>query len=201
MNFKVVTKDMLAPGKINFTFGEGQYVRAPKQQGGLQRFTTFGGEGNSQVMRRHQNMRKVELSVYFSANEKIKEPTKDHCDKFVDSPSGSITMPIQGKDRFDNEEVYLSLYSITGCVVNLTAIFPDLKIQNFSRQTKREEMLDESDFDNFLVCRKWRALENKRGDKKDRIISDNIDNAKNFVEYSGHRMAKQIEKRYIQHYH
>lgn len=30
MNFKVVTKDMLAPGKIHFSFGEGTYVRAAR---------------------------------------------------------------------------------------------------------------------------------------------------------------------------
>ena len=30
MNFKVVTKDQLAPGKIHFSFGDGQYVRAPR---------------------------------------------------------------------------------------------------------------------------------------------------------------------------
>lgn len=99
-------------------------------------------------------------------------------------------MPIQGKDRFENEEVYFSVYSITGCVVNLTAIFPDLKVQNISRHLKREEYLDEANFDDFLVCRKWRALENKRGDKKDRIISDNIENAKHYMEYHENRMAK-----------
>ena len=30
MFFKVITKDMIAPGKINFTYGEGQYVRSGK---------------------------------------------------------------------------------------------------------------------------------------------------------------------------
>ena len=52
----------------------------------------------------------------------------------MESPSGTITMPIIGKDRFDNEEVYISLYSMTGCILNLTAMFPDLKIQNYSRK-------------------------------------------------------------------
>lgn len=33
MFFKVVTKDMLAPGKINFSFGAGQYVRARRSSG------------------------------------------------------------------------------------------------------------------------------------------------------------------------
>jgi len=84
-------------------------------------------------------MRKVELSVYFSINEKNKEPTKESCDKAVDSPNGAITMPLLGKDRFENEEVWLSLYSITGCVVNLAATFPDLKIQNFSRKFIKED--------------------------------------------------------------
>jgi len=34
MFFKVVTKDMLAPGKINFSYGEGQYVRAVRRTAG-----------------------------------------------------------------------------------------------------------------------------------------------------------------------
>ena len=77
---------------------------------------------------RAPHMRKVELSVYFSINEKNKEPSKEWNDKAVDSPNGSITMPFLGKDKFENEEVWLSVYSITGCIVNLTAQFPDLKI-------------------------------------------------------------------------
>lgn len=80
-------------------------------------------------------MKKVELSVYFSLSEKNREPTKENCDKVVESPSGSINLPILGKDKFENEEVYLSLYSITGCIVNLSVSFPDLKIQNFYRKT------------------------------------------------------------------
>lgn len=81
-----------------------------------------------------QQREKVELSAYFSSNDKNREPTKENCDKVMDSPSGTLILPMVGKDRFDNEEVYVSLFSITGCIVNLTVSFPDLKIQNFNRR-------------------------------------------------------------------
>ena len=32
MYFKVITKDMLAPGKINFSYGDGQYVRSGRAE-------------------------------------------------------------------------------------------------------------------------------------------------------------------------
>lgn len=127
-------------------------------------------------------MSKVDLSVYFSVNEKNKEPRKENCDKSVVNPNGSITMPLLGKDRFENEEVFFSVYSITGCTVNLTASFPDLKIQNFSRKMVKEDQLDDTDFDNFLVCRKWRAHDRKRGEKKDRIISDYVEKIKDYAD-------------------
>ena len=77
---------------------------------------------------------KVELSVYFSTNDKNKEPLKESCDKSIESPSGTINLPIIGKDRFENEEVYVSLFSLTGCNVVLTVSFPDLKIQHYNRR-------------------------------------------------------------------
>ena len=68
------------------------------------------------------------MVVYFSLSEKNREPTAENCDKVVDSPSGSITLPMIGKDRFENDDVYLSLYSIGGCTVYLTVSFPEPKI-------------------------------------------------------------------------
>ena len=125
MFFKVVTKDMLAPGKINFAYGDGQYVRA-RRPSYLRSPTVESPTAPQQKAR--MNRTKVELSAYFSVSEKNREPTKEQCDKSIDSPSGTITMPILGKDKFENEEVYVSLFSITGCVVHLTVQFPDLKI-------------------------------------------------------------------------
>ena len=122
MFFKVITKDMLAPGKINFTYGEGQYVRS-----GNAAFLRSGplreAESPTSPQRPKMNRTKVELSVYFSVSDKNREPTKENCDKAVESPSGSIAMPMIGKDRFENEEVYVSLYSLTGCIVNLKVLF------------------------------------------------------------------------------
>ena len=40
MFFKVVTKDMIAPGKINFSYLDGQYVRT-------RRVANYGGGGNT----------------------------------------------------------------------------------------------------------------------------------------------------------
>lgn len=84
------------------------------------------GVRKARVTFRHR--RKVELSAYFSVSEKNKEPTIENFDKAIDSPSGYIAMPAVGRDRFENEEVYISLYSITGCTVLLTAVFPDTRI-------------------------------------------------------------------------
>ena len=62
----------------------------------------------------------------------------------------------------------------------------------------KADQLDEADFDNFLVCRKWRALETKRGDQ-DRIISGNIlkVKVKHFSEVQDHRMTQLSEYRNI----
>ena len=133
-------------------------------------------------------MKKVELSVYFSLSEKNREPTKENCDKVVESPSGSINLPILGKDKFENEEVYLSLFSITGCIVNLSVSFPDLKIQNFYRKTVKEDQLEDTDFENFLVCKKWRAHNRTRAAEKDYFIKEHVDKVKDF---SAWRMRRQ----------
>ena len=61
-------------------------------------------------------------------NDKNKEPTKENCDKSIENPLGTIAMPMMGKDRFENDEVYVSIYCMMPCVVYLEPSFPDLKI-------------------------------------------------------------------------
>ena len=138
MFFKVITKDMLAPGKINFSYGEGQYVRSNKAVYARQSTLKSGGGDEptspASPSRPRVARQPVELNVYFSVSDKNREPTRENCDKAVENPKGSIAMPLIGKDRFENEEVYVSLHSIIGCVVNLSVLFPDHKIQNYSRR-------------------------------------------------------------------
>ena len=74
MYFKVVTKDMLAPGKVHFSYAEGTYVRNARRN----------------VLNSNPNKTKVELTVYFSVDEKNKEPSKEVNDKFIESPLGTI---------------------------------------------------------------------------------------------------------------
>jgi len=88
-------------------------------------------------------------------------------------------MPIMGKDRFENEEVYVSLFSLTGCVVYLTPSFPDLKIMNFSRKQIKEDYTDEADFENYLVCKNWRKFNRNKGDK-DSFIKEHVQLVANY---------------------
>jgi len=192
MYFKVVTKGMMAPGKINFAFGEGQFVRT-------RRITTprsnEPGSPASPSKPKIVFRSKVELSAYFSVNDKNREPTKENCDKVIDSPSGSILMPIHGKDRFENEEVYMSLFSLTGCTVYLTPSFPDPVSLNYMiKKQVKEDYADETDFENFLVCKNWRKL-NKNKFDKDSYIKGHVELVKNFPTLKAKRAQGLSEKR------
>ena len=162
MFFKIITKDMLTPGKVHFGFADGQYVRARRHSGKRSNITSSAETPTSPTRVRFTRT-KVELSAYFSVHEKNREPTQGNCDKEIDSPSGAIAMPFVGKDRFENDDVYLSIFSITGCQVHLTVLFPDLKIANLGRKDKSDAYVDEAQFDNYLVCKKYKAENRNKG--------------------------------------
>ena len=113
------------------------------------------------------------LSVYFSSNDRNREPTAERNDKECDTPNGAIAMPIMGKDRIENDAVYVSLFSIIGCIVNLKVIFPEQKIHNYNRKLTNEDFVDESDFEKYLVCQNWRKLNRGRGADKNCFINTN----------------------------
>ena len=141
MYFKVVTKDQLAPGKIQFSYAPGTYVRKMRKP--------------------DDKATRVELSVYFSTDEKNKEPNKENNEKSIESPYGTFLLPIQGKDRFDNPEVYVSFFSITGCKVIVTASFPEIYTKSLRNRQLKEDITDESEFQNFMVVKNWAKLKEK----------------------------------------
>jgi hypothetical protein len=158
MYFKVVTKDMLSPGKINFAYAEGTYVRNIRQH-------TFTNTTKT----------KVELTVYFSTDEKNKEPSKENNVKFVESPLGTFLLPIVGKDRFENNECYISLYSLTGCTVDMTVTFPELFIKSQHRRVAKDDLTDESEFANFTVVKNWAAMKEKLAlENKTNFLKDHV---------------------------
>ena len=113
----------------------------------------------------------------------------------MDSPSGTLILPMVGKDRFDNEEVYVSLFSITGCIVNLTVSFPDLKIQNFNRRQIKDDYTDEADFEKYLVCQKWKKAIEGKGTDKDCFIKGHVKQVGSFSSTQAKRAHDLAEKR------
>ena len=92
----------------------------------------------------------------------------------VQNPNGTITLPYLGKDRFENDDVYISLLSINGCIVYTTVSFPDLKIQNFHRKTVKDDFADEINEEKFLVCQNWRKMNKNKAADKDCFIKNHI---------------------------
>ena len=205
MYFKIITKEMLAPGKINFTYGDGQYVKARRTS--IIRSNTLNNASlepesptkspTKSPTRLSQPIRRtpVELNVYFSTTEKNREPQKENCEKAVENPNGTITLPIQGKDKFVNDEVYLSLLSINGCTVHITVSFPEIKIQNFTRKTIKDDLADEAEFENFLVCKNWRRMNKNRANDKDYYIKEHVQTVGNHQSNTLQRAKHLAEKR------
>lgn len=191
MFFKVVTKDQLAPGKLSFSYCNGEYVKARRVA------TNYSGSGDSPTSPNKKKLKTtlVELLAYFSTNEKNREPTKENCDKVLENPSGTIMLPLVGKDRFENDEVYVSLFSITGCTVNLTVSFPDLKIQHFNRRKQQDDFTDEMDFEKYLVCKNYKKATEGRGTDKDFFIKGHVKKVGNFSSFQAKRAHDLVEKR------
>ena len=147
------------------------------------RATNYGASNaDSPTSPKKQKLRttKVELAAYFSINDKNREPTKESCDKVLKNPSGTIMLPLLGKDRFENEEVYLSLFSLTGCNVILNVSFPETKIQNFNRRKQIDDYTDEADFEKYLVCQNYRKTIKGRGSDKEGFIRGHVSQVGDF---------------------
>ena len=111
MYFKIPVHGQLAPAKLYIKYEEGHYVPAPENQR-LRSKARVSIAGKT----------KVELTAYYSTTNK--EPSKEACDKVIESPSCiMLTSPL--KDKFEGNAVYISLLSYTGCKVQMRVKFQE----------------------------------------------------------------------------
>ena len=45
----------------------------------------------------------------------------------------------------------------------------------------KEDQLDEMDFESYLVCKRWKALDKKSGENKEKGISEYVNKVKDFM--------------------
>lgn len=59
------------------------------------------------------------------------------------------------KEKFEHDWMYFSLYSLTGCSVELTAVFPDETVSKSTTKKTRSEAIGEADSGETLVIKKY----------------------------------------------
>ena len=59
----------------------------------------------------------------------------------------------------------------------------------------KEDQLDETDFESFMVCKRWKALDKKRGENKEKGISEYVIKVKDFISERERRRQLMMEQR------
>ena len=78
----------------------------------------------------------MDLKVYYSRTDE--EPNENSYDRLIHNPGKAIILSNEGKEKFETDEVYLSLYSLTGCFVTLTLHMKEEKILNIFGLKEKE---------------------------------------------------------------
>ena len=112
MYFKISVRDRVPPAKVHIQYVNGQVM---------------GSKAKRKVAKRT-----VDLRVYYSTT--CKEPSENQCLKTYLNPlySVGLTTP-SGRDMYDADWVYLTMYSETGCLLNLNVVFKDDQNYNLRR--------------------------------------------------------------------
>jgi hypothetical protein len=124
---KVNTLNKLSPARVTITYGPGQVV--PKKESKEDRKLSQNERFNKQLKNmlnlnpKRRPETTVDLKVFYSREEE--EPNESNFDKvrgdrIIHNPGKVIILTNDGKEKFDTDHVYMSLYSLTGCFVTLT---------------------------------------------------------------------------------
>lgn len=99
----------MAPGRLLLQYGAGQTI-----------------VGSSAAQSAGTNTKLVDLRVYYSNNNTVKEPNEQAYSRVYHNPQRAVVLSTQpGNDYFDGEYVYLSMLSTTGCSLVMTLLFKD----------------------------------------------------------------------------
>jgi hypothetical protein len=131
MYFKVSVRERAPPAKVQIQYVNGQVM---------------GSKAKRKV-----GKRAVDLRVYYSTT--VKEPSENQCLRTYLNPQYSVGLVTPaGRDIYDSEWVYLTMYSETGCLVNLTVVFKDDQNYNLRRSKVGKSSKDGSgDEENKLL--------------------------------------------------
>ena len=121
MFFKINVASKLPPGKLLILYAGDQYVK------------NLGVE-NWQSKKKIRSGKLVDLRICYS-NAGVTEPSETSCTKFIQNPLRSFPLPPPlGRETYDQEWLYLSMFSASGCVFTANVLFKDEERNVVKRQ-------------------------------------------------------------------
>jgi hypothetical protein len=112
MFFKINVASKLPPGKLLIIYGNDQYVK------------NLGAERWSSK-KKPKTGKLVDLRICYS-NTGVTEPSESNCTKFIQNPLRSFPLtPPQGRETYDYDWLYLSMFSVSGCLFTANVLFKD----------------------------------------------------------------------------
>lgn len=111
MYFKCHVGNQPPPGNLTVHYAPGQFVRNMDMRRSLKMSTT--------------GKRQVDLKIIYS-NSNVREPTEKDCNKQYLNPQGKIKLSAPpGRDTFEHDFLYFTLFSHSGCTISLHMSFQD----------------------------------------------------------------------------
>jgi phosphoribosylformylglycinamidine (FGAM) synthase PurS component len=140
---KIFVTDRLSPARVFINYGDDFYIKphfSKNQKSNMAAIFAY------KVNERQGKKTLVDLQAFYSKD--VNEPTHEMCDRMWINPV--MTQLNNDKERYEQDYIYLSLYSQTGCTIECGVKFPEEKTAiDFSKRnqalTKREMAFDDDE--------------------------------------------------------
>lgn len=124
MYFKINVASKLPPGKLLIIYGNNQYTKS------------IGAAETWTKKKRQPKGKLIDLRICYS-NANILEPTENNCTKYIQNPQRSFPLSAsQGRETYDYDWLYLSMFSISGCTFMANILFKDEERNVVKRRLK-----------------------------------------------------------------